>query len=231
MGVLESIIGWIAPPICLLCGSEGTSLCLSCAANNIIPYGERCFNCSALSPLGRTCQKCRHLNAPRSVWVATDYQGASKTLIQAYKFNHQREAVRPVASLMVETFLNFNSDQGIRETKYLIVPVPTATSRVRERGFDHSALLARHIARKLGLRYSHAMKRLGQSRQVGKTRAERLRQVEDKYVTKNAQEIRGRNILLIDDVVTTGATLTAAAQALRKAGARRVDALVFAKRL
>jgi ComF family protein len=132
---------------------------------------------------------------------------------------------------MVESFMRFNSRDEILENNYLIVPVPTASSRARQRGFDHSALLARLLARQLSMRYAPAMMRLGQNRQVGKTRAERIRQAEGRYIVKNSKDISGRNILLIDDVVTTGATLAAATKALRHAGAKRIDALVFAKRL
>jgi len=231
MGVLETFIGWLAPSVCLVCGQEGASLCTPCSALNIVPFGERCFNCAALSARARTCSSCRSLGSPRFVWVTTDYKDLAKEVVHVYKFGHQRIAAASIADLMAETLLSFNSDEDIAKANYTVIAVPTATSRVRQRGFDHSALLARTIARKLGLPYANIMKRLGQDRQVGRTRAERFRQVDGKYIVASPEKITGRNILLIDDVVTTGATLTAAAKALRAAGAKRVDALVFAKRL
>jgi len=75
------------------------------------------------------------------------------------------------------------------------------------------------------------LKRLGQSRQVGAKKGVRQAQQTHSYYLSRPQQVAGRNILLIDDVVTTGATLKAAARALRSSGARRVDALVFAKRI
>lgn len=231
MAVLETFIGWLAPPVCISCGNEGSTLCESCSLLNIVPFGERCFNCSALSARAITCEKCRHLSVPRHVWVATDYKDLAKEVVHTYKFAHQRAAAHSIADLMTETFLNFNDREDLITTNYLVTAVPTASGRVRQRSFDHSALLARTTARKLKLPYVASMKRLGQSRQVGGTRAERFRQVDGKYIVIKPDKINGRNILLIDDVVTTGATLAATTKALRAAGAKRIDALIFAKRL
>jgi ComF family protein len=231
MAVLDSIIGWLAPPLCILCGVEGASICVSCSIAGIIPFGERCFNCSALSPGGRTCKSCRRSGSPKCVWITTDYEGTAKDLVQKYKFGHQRAAAKPIATLMTETFIELNSDEDIKKANYLVVPVPTATSRVRRRGFDHSALLAWYVARPLKLENNNVMTRLGQGRQVGLSRAERLKNAEGNYKVPHMKSVAGRNILLIDDVVTTGATLNAASKALRIAGAKTVDALVFAKRL
>jgi ComF family protein len=152
-------------------------------------------------------------------------------MIQIYKFAHQRVAANSISELMAETFLTYNSAEDLANNNYLVVPVPTATSRVRQRGFDHSTLLAGMVAKRLNLKSSKAMIRLGQSRQVGKTRTERFRQAEGRYLVIKSKEVLNRNILLVDDVVTTGATLSSAAKALRSAGAKKLDALVFAKRL
>lgn len=132
---------------------------------------------------------------------------------------------------MAETFLGYNSDDEISKKSYLIVPIPTATQRIRQRSFDHAKLLSRQLARNLKLETANALRRIGQSRQLGSRRSDRLVQTKDNYVVKDPRRIQGRNILLVDDVVTTGATLQAASQALKSAGAKSVDALVFAKRL
>jgi len=230
MAVLDKLIGLIAPPSCFVCGQEGSALCSGCAQTKIVPYGERCFACGAVSPSARTCERCRP-GAPRYVWVSTNYEAAARQLIKIYKFGHQRAAAASLASLMVETLLSLNDFEEVRRLNYLIVPVPTATSRIRQRGFDHCAHLARQVARKLKARHLNALARIGQSRQVGAQRSVRLAQPAGNYVVRYPYLINGQNILLIDDVVTTCATLRAATKALRGAGAGRVDALVFAKRL
>ena len=113
----------------------------------------------------------------------------------------------------------------------MIISVPTATGRVRQRGFGHSELLARNISRQLRMEQSNALRRLGQSRQLGSGRQVRMTQLADSFAVKNPSRIAGRDILLIDDVLTTGGTLISAAKALKVAGAKQVNALVFAKRL
>ena len=132
---------------------------------------------------------------------------------------------------MAETFLQFNSDSQIAAANYLVVPVPTATSRMRARSFDHAELLAKHFAQSLKIEHSKVLARLGHSRQLGAKRSVRLTQQLGNYYALSPKTIKGRNVLLVDDVLTTGATLRAATKVLRAAGAKHVDALVFAKRL
>lgn len=230
MTILETAIGWLAPQQCLSCGIEGVSLCVACSTSEIIAYGERCWNCGSVSSGGRTCPKCRP-NSPRFVWITTNYDAVAKDLVGLYKFKHQRAAAKVLADLMAETLLDFNNEDALKRTKYLIVPVPTATKRVRARSFDHSVLLAKTLAKNLGLEFAPVVGRLGQSRQLGAPRNIRLKQPTGNYFVKSASQIAGRNILLIDDVLTTGGTLKALSKEMRRAGARRIDALVFAKRL
>jgi ComF family protein len=163
--------------------------------------------------------------------VSTNYEFAAQKLIKIYKFGHQRPAAESLAGLMVKTLLNFNDINDLQSLDYVIVPVPTASSRIRQRGFDHSAHLARQIAIRLNYQFSNALTRLGQTRQVGAERSTRLKQPFGSYLVRYSHMVNGQNILLVDDVVTTGATLRAATRVLRAAGAARVDALVFAKRL
>jgi competence protein ComFC len=231
MSLLEAAIGWLAPPQCVGCGSEGYSICQTCSTSGIVPFGERCWRCSALSPKCRTCQKCRLPGSPSYVWINTDYDGLARQLVSLYKFGHQRAAAEPIARLMVNTLLSFSSIDEIKARNYLVVPVPTATSRIRERGFGHSELLARKVALKLNADQSNALRRLGQTRQLGSKRQNRLTQLEGSFAIKNRQTVYGRNILLVDDVITTGGTMLETTKELRAAGARQVDALLFAKRL
>lgn len=230
MAILDNAIGWLAPAQCVVCGEEGASLCLACSTSEIVAYGEHCWQCNQRSPGGRTCLNCRQ-NSPRFLWISTHYEGVAKKLLGVYKFKHRRSAANDIASLMHETLLDFNNQDDIVRTNYLIVPVPTATTRIRQRSFDHCALLAKTLSKKLNLDYAKVLGRLGQSRQLGSKRVIRLKQVEGKFYILRPELIKNRNILLIDDVLTTGATIKAVIKEMRRAGARRIDGLVFAKRL
>src|SRR3990167_1236859 len=230
VNLLEAVIGWVAPPQCISCGVEGTALCAACSTAEIIPYGERCWSCGAASQLGRTCPSCRK-SAPRYVWISTSYEDTAKKLINVYKFSGRRVAGSSLAQVMSQTLGDFLTQAELTKLNYLIIPIPTATSRQRQRGFDHGKLLAKFLSRQTGLKTIDALGRLGQTRQLGARRDVRLKQAEGKYYVRLPYLIKGRNILLVDDVVTTGATLRGATKTLRQAGARRVDALIFAKRL
>jgi len=206
-------------------------MCKSCISSEITPYGATCWNCGVKSPGGRTCPRSRLPGTPSYVWLSTIYDGAASELLKTYKFGHLRAAAKDIASIMTNTLDSFFDQATVKTANYLVVPIPTATSRIRQRGFDHSQLMAHRVAQQLGLSYTPALRRLGQTRQVGSKRTVRLAQADDKYFVRLPALIKDRRVLLIDDVVTTGATLRAATKALRKAGALRVDALVFAKRL
>lgn len=228
MSILEKSIGWLAPPLCVGCGQEGQTICFACQQTEIIPYGEHCGFCARLSSLCRTCSHCR-ASAPRHVWVVTDYIDVAKDLVQAYKFGHIRAAALPLAQMMTDRLSDFLSSEEVSKLNYLVVPVPTATTRVRQRSFDHSVLLAQKIGVILRLDSANVLSRKSQIRQVGAKRPQRIAQAVGVYDAWRPDKIRGRNILLIDDVITTGATLKSATKVLRANGARRIDALVFAK--
>lgn len=225
------MIGWLAPPVCITCGEEGRVLCRVCTQLEILPFGGKCWHCGSISKDAIACPAARRHGSPKSVWVVSDYASTAKQLILAYKFKHQRSAAVPIAAAMVQTLLEFNSDKDLNLKNYLLVPVPTASSRVRQRGFDHTASLSREIGHRLKSPIGRYLFRSGQSRQVGAKKIERLRQLESMFYVKQPKNIRGRNILLIDDVITTGATINAAARTLKAAGAKSVDALVFTKKL
>jgi ComF family protein len=228
MSVLEKTIGIIAPPECIGCGLEGSALCTGCTFKLIPEFGERCWRCNSLSPASRTCAACRHSGSPAHVYIVTDYDGTARDLLSRYKFGHQRVAVEPIAKMMAARLRQYSSQS---HPDYLIVPVPTTSSRIRQRGFGHSELLAKKIAVELKLEWAHALRRYGQIRQLGARREDRLKQLKGSFAVKNSRSIQGRRVMLVDDVVTTGGTLIAVAQTLRAAGAERVDALLFAKRL
>jgi ComF family protein len=153
--------------------------------------------------------------------AAASYEAQAKELLYALKFERKRAAAEPMATLLARQMTTLSS-------AYLVVHLPTANARVRLRGYDQAQQIARGVARNLGLPYAALLSRQGARRQVGQDRATRQSQMHDALYVANPRAVAGRSILLIDDVITTGASIVAAASVLRAAGARRVTAAAFA---
>ena len=210
----------IAPHRCICCGVVGALLCAGCTASLPAAIG-RCFGCHRLSPDGKTCRSCRRRYALFSVRAATRYEGAAKQLIWRLKFERAYAGAGP-AALVMAARLPLDSD-------VIIVHVPTAARRVRQRGYDQAQVLASKLAAYTDRPLIRGLMRIGRQQQRGVARRQRLEQLRNAFVVPRPGSVRGAHIILVDDVVTTGATLNAAAVALRAAGARRVSAVVFAQ--
>ena len=156
------------------------------------------------------------------VFVATEYIDVYEDLVHAYKFDVRRQAAEPIATIMSR----IKVDNAV-----LLCPLPTASARIRERGFDHTKLLTRQLRKITGQSFTAALKRRSNTRQLGATRTQRMRQLQDEFFVEDAAPVKGAHVLLIDDVITTGASLAAAAKTLKESGAKKVDALVFAQKL
>lgn len=221
MNVLERMISIFAPHNCLVCSTEGHLLCSDCAwaLGDILP--GRCYRCNKISPLSKTCCSCRKVSVLNHVWIRAEYKNTAKELVYCLKFGRLIAAADSIATAMYTTLPHLENT--------IIVPVPTATSRMRQRGYDQSVVIARKIARLCGLPMQQYVVRLGQTRQVGSKKVDRISQLNNAYEVKVRNSVRGKYILLVDDVMTTGSTLESAARVLRKAGAKQVDAAVFAR--
>jgi ComF family protein len=217
MSILDSLVGLLVPHSCLACGAEGRLLCQPCMVG-LTGAEPLCYRCQRPSAEGFTCLNCA--TPLRRVRVVANYEKIAKALIWRLKLNGAQAAARIMARRMAE---------GLRHEEFLLVPVPTATRRARQRGYDQARLLARELSRQTGLPYLDCLARHGQTHQHGANRHGRLQQLEGSFRVK--RKVDNACILLIDDVVTTGATLEAAAQVLARAGAARIEAVVFARPL
>lgn len=220
MPLLDAFIGKMAPFDCLGCGAEGDLLCRHCRL--LLPeVPARCYRCRRISKGFRTCQSCRKATALHSVYVVTDYEAVAAELIRYLKFDGAQAAALEVADLLI-------AGGGLAEGNYTcVVPVPTASRRARVRGFDQAKLIAKAVVRRSGLPYLDCLGRMGQTQQLGASRSQRRTQLETAFYLRKRPPAGGA--LLIDDVLTTGATLEAAARALRASGVRQISAAVFAQ--
>lgn len=154
------------------------------------------------------------------------YDGLMRDLIHNFKFRDTHHAKRLFGRWLTQC------DPAIIDQADLILPVPLARTRLLSRRFNQAQILASEIARRTAKPVlPMALKRVrATAHQVGLTRLQRERNVAGAFAINNAyaSQISGRAVLLVDDVMTTGATASAAAKVLKGAGARRVDVLVLA---
>src|SRR3990167_6321823 len=221
MSIIERLISVIAPHACLACGAEGSLLCRWCLPDAFDPVPSRCYKCYKQTKDSLVCGSCKRSSRLKHVWVATEYNGLAKELVRKFKFQHAQAADALLAKAISKS-LPFLPD-------YVIVPVPTASSRRRARGYDHTKLITKQLSCITGLPAARALTRLGQSRQVGSKRKQRQSQMIDAFNFVGPMSVKGKHVLLIDDIVTTGATLEEAAKTLKNSGAKSVSAAVFAQ--
>ncbi|WP_206831582.1 ComF family protein [Alicyclobacillus fructus] len=154
------------------------------------------------------------------------YDHFVRTLIRAFKY----DGVVEIAPFFVSALC---ATRPARLQADIVVPVPTAPDRLRMRGYDHVLLVARAFATAEGLPCALGLARLGTSghtrSQTAKDRDRRLSELAGQFVSIRPDAVRGRRVLLVDDVMTTGATLATCAAALYEAGAGAVDAAVIAR--
>jgi predicted amidophosphoribosyltransferase len=207
MEILHAVATALAPPLCASCGRSCRPEAIVCSR-----CGRRLADAEPLLGKGPP--------GLDRAWSSAPHEGVARSLVAALKFRH----LLPVAGLMADRI------QWLAPAHMLsgvVVPVPPAPSRLRRRGFDPAGELAAALAERLDSPLESCLVRRGGQRQVGRRRAQRLGQPPRIHAAGTAP----RSVLLVDDVLTTGATLTACAQALRAAGAARVVAVTFARRL
>jgi ComF family protein len=213
-------------------GATQEPVCAACHAQMREPPWPRCPRCHFPSGTGRTSTSClacadwpAALVAARSAVIL---EHPAERFVHALKYEGWRELVPVMARRMLD--LEPPAESGRR----VVVPIPTTARRLRQRGYNQAALIAREYAERSALEYVDALGRTaGGGSQVSLTPAERRSNVRGAFVPVPATlgRIRGRHVTLVDDVLTTGATAGEAAQALERAGAQGVSLFTFARAL
>ena len=214
------------PPFCCNCGELGYELCPECINKiTLIDQQKTCPICGDFSNKARVCQKCLksrpYFDQLRS-WG--EYSGVLQNVIRKYKFDRGLGLARFISNPSIEYIRSW----GIKVDN--VVPVPLSNSRLHERGYNQSALLASSISRNLHIEIKlHALTRVKETlSQVGLSSKERQDNVFNAFRADSA-EIRNKSVLVIDDIATTGSTLNECAKALKNAGAREVFCYTVAK--
>lgn len=229
-GILRRISGVLLSPPCLLCDAplnqsdSEIELCAGCIASlpQIARPCQRCAEPLSRAEISGICPKC---SAKRpliqQIHSAFAYQAPIDALVLRFKRGADLACGRVLAQLLAERAQHWPRPN-------LLLAVPLHRSRLRERGFDQSALIAKDMAGKLCIPYQNAIQRLRNTGSQGGLNAIKRRiNVRGAFQAQNLTAYP--HVVLIDDVATTASTLNACALACLRAGAKRVDAWVIAR--
>jgi ComF family protein len=222
----KSGIDLLFPPRCVICNKFSEFICETCA--DLLPRAlpPRCSVCWEPTISPTRCQRC--LNEPRSFIAARSsfiYRDRARTIVHTFKYSYVSALARPMASLMAEALV-----ENFPRTAVL-VPVPLSTRRERVRGYNQAKLLASELNRITGhpLGEKALVRVRSTSPQVRQDAVSRHANMRGAFKAREAILPAGASVVLIDDVITSGATVEACAQALREIGISDVFALAFAR--
>lgn len=212
-----SIIDLLFPCECPVCLEENTkypdSICPLCKKELTASLS---IKASSTDPLKR-------------IISCSAYEGRVKIILQRLKFCGDINMIKPLEDVLLKATGCLKESTSIDRT--IIIPVPLHPCRSRLRGYNQSEIIARSLSRYMDseLRLD-ILKKIKKTRpQTGLSRPERLKNIAGAFAVKKASAVKGKNILLVDDVTTTGATLSACARELINAGASEVKAFTIAK--
>lgn len=235
MQPLDSLLSLIAPHHCFICRKEGSTCCQKCLSFKISQkLTPTCYKCSKKISLITSastpgiCKLCIATQSLNSVsWPLDFEESLAEHLIKSLKFNHLYQSAKPIAQGL--QYLDLDLASISNPSNIIVTAIPTANERVRQRGWDQAKLIAKKYARLEHLNCKSLLLRASSFDQIGASKLERSEASVKFFKPRRLSLIKGSTVILIDDVVTTGSTLNAAAKILKDAGANEVHGLVFAR--
>ncbi len=222
---LWSSLDLLFPATCGGCGGGKTRWCESCQAKVNIIQPPVCEVCGIKIPTNRICLRCQTkppvYKGLRS-WAI--YDGPLRSVIHRLKYKHDISLGIVLAGYLIDLLSSLGWELD------MVAPVPLGVARIKERGYNQAALLARPIAMSTGINYKpRALTRIRETRtQVGLTVTQRYENVKHAF-RGELSVVEGKTVLIVDDVMTSGATLESCSAALMEAGSIGVFALTLAR--
>lgn len=235
VNLFEAAVSLLYPPVCTICGTRvraGEHLCDECGANAVRIVSPFCEKCSQPfeGSIGMTftCANCEHRTLHFDAAVAA-YRGRGivRQIIHEFKYGRQIHLRHLVARWLCAA----TEDERLRDRELdLIVPVPLHPTRQRERGFNQAMLIAELLSAKTAIPLKPVLQRIRYTTtQTALDRAERMENLHNAFRLRKNADVRALRVLLVDDVLTTGSTLSECARVLKRAGARSVYAATAAR--
>jgi ComF family protein len=232
---LEAAVSLLYPSVCTICGRgvrANEYLCNQCEAKAVrivAPFCQKCsepFEGSITNEF--TCANCAHRTIYFDAAVSA-YRGRGmvREIIHEFKYGRQIHLRRLVARWLHAAL----DDERLRGRRFdIVVPVPLHATRLRERGFNQASLLAALLSAQTSISSKPVLERIRYTTtQTALDRSERMENLHNAFRLRKNADVRGLRVLLIDDVLTTGSTLSECARVLKRAGALSVHAATAAR--
>lgn len=229
MGILD----FLFPKKCLGCNKNGAYWCQSCARIARPHFPQVCPVCERPSPDGLRHKYCKEPFSPNALHAIWAYEGIPRQLILKLKYRFVSEIAEDLATQAVRELRNYKPllRGGLGKEDIILVPIPLHWKRDNWRGFNQAEEVGRLIAKQMGWEFKDLLVRTKNTQhQVGLKGKERRENVEGIFSIKpNALVPNASNVLLFDDVWTTGSTMRQAARVLKRAGVKKVWCLTLAR--
>ena len=216
------------PSSCVFCGRGQILICGECFSKIRVSKTGVCHFCGKISTGYKTCASCRQKRKSKlnALISAVNFEDEMiKELIYKFKYEGMRDLAPIMAEMMYQSFLSSKT-----KGEFVCVPVPLFKKRENTRGFNQAELLAREFSKIAGFSGGLALKRVKNTKSQTKMRMlEREKNMEGAFVCVDREFIEKKNVILIDDVITTGATMNECTKVLREAGAKTVIGVSVAK--
>ena len=233
--LFEAATSLLYPPVCTLCGDRtraGEYLCEQCEARATRIVAPFCQQCSepfeGAITTAFACANCAHRTIYFDAAVAA-YRGRGivRQIIHDFKYGRHIHLRHPVARWLCAAF----DDERLSGRQFeIIVPVPLHPTRQRERGFNQASLLAELLSARISVPCKPVLERIRYTTtQTALDRAERMENLHNAFRLRKNANVRGLRVVLIDDILTTGSTLSECARVLKRSGAISVYAATAAR--
>lgn len=219
-----NFLDFLFPKRCVSCGKFGSYICRDCYSK--IEFIEKpvCPICERQAIGGNTHPGCKKRGGLDGLVVASRYRGPIREAIKQLKYRFSYDLADLLIDLLASQIWRFDLPNS-----YILVPVPLHFKRKNWRGFNQAELLAGKIAKKFKVKYLEVLVRSRETRpQVGLMKKERIVNVRSAFDVVNNSLVLGKNVILVDDVFTSGSTIKEACRVLKRAGADEVWTMTVA---
>ena len=229
-----NILDFIFPKRCVICKKSGSYLCENCFIKLSFDAKSLCLICNKPSYNGLTHPFCQTKYSIDGCFSALSYNKTVQKLIFSFKYKPYLSDLKTVLSdLFYESIIqNENFNNELKKGEWVFIPIPLSSSKLRKRGYNQSDLLGKTLSLHLNLPYGSKLliRKRETKPQFELKREERFANMKGAFTlsAKYKERIKGKTILIVDDIVTTGSTLAECGKILKKAGASKVLGLALA---